>query len=324
MIIKAPSPNIMNKLARSVLALYSYDELAEDMSLENIVRQSIELIARVSTIMVNAYQVKKRYYDHQSLFFHTPIDGMSFSENILSTMRLDRRFTREEAKLLDICLILHAEHGGGNNSTFACRVLSSSGTDTYAAISAAIGGLKGPRHGGANIKVMQMLEGMKAAVKDSGDDEEIAAYLRKLLAGEAGDRSGLIYGMGHAVYTKSDPRAGILKTHAEKMAVSSGFAEEFRLLSAVERLAPAMLGGKKGGADAVCANVDLYSGLVYKMLGIPDELFTPLFAVARMAGWCAHRIEEVMTCRRIVRPAYKTIQETAPYVPLYARKRTDA
>lgn len=171
---------------------------------------------------------------------------------------------------------------------------------------------------------MQMLEGMKAAVKDSGDDEEIAAYLRKLLAGEAGDRSGLIYGMGHAVYTKSDPRAGILKTHAEKMAVSSGFAEEFRLLSAVERLAPAMLGGKKGGADAVCANVDLYSGLVYKMLGIPDELFTPLFAVARMAGWCAHRIEEVMTCRRIVRPAYKTIQETAPYVPLYARKRTDA
>ena len=324
MIIKAPSPNIMNKLARSVLALYSYDELAEDMSLENIVRQSIELIARVSTIMVNAYQVKKRYYDHQSLFFHTPIDGMSFSENILSTMRLDRRFTREEAKLLDICLILHAEHGGGNNSTFACRVLSSSGTDTYAAISAAIGGLKGPRHGGANIKVMQMLEGMKAAVKDSGDDEEIAAYLRKLLAGEAGDRSGLIYGMGHAVYTKSDPRAGILKTHAEKMAVSSGFAEEFRLLSAVERLAPAMLGGKKGGADAVCANVDLYSGLVYKMLGIPDELFTPLFAVARMAGWCAHRIEEVMTCRRIVRPAYKTIQETASYVPLYARKRTDA
>ena len=203
-------------------------------------------------------------------------------------------------------------------------MLSSSGTDTYAAISAAIGGLKGPRHGGANIKVMQMLEGMKAAVKDSGDDEEIAAYLRKLLAGEAGDRSGLIYGMGHAVYTKSDPRAGILKTHAEKMAVSSGFAEEFRLLSAVERLAPAMLGGKKGGADAVCANVDLYSGLVYKMLGIPDELFTPLFAVARMAGWCAHRIEEVMTCRRIVRPAYKTIQETAPYVPLYARKRTDA
>ena len=239
MIIKAPSPNIMNKLARSVLALYSYDELAEDMSLENIVRQSIELIARVSTIMVNAYQVKKRYYDHESLFFHSPIDGMSFSENILSTLRFDRQFTREEAKLLDICLILHAEHGGGNNSTFACRVLSSSGTDTYAAISAAIGGLKGPRHGGANIKVMQMLEGMKTAIRDSGDDEEITAYLKKLIAGEAGDRSGLIYGMGHAVYTKSDPRARILKANAEGMAIRSGFEEEFRLLASVERLAPA-------------------------------------------------------------------------------------
>lgn len=310
----------MNKLARSVLALYSYDELAEDMSLENIVRQSIELIARVSTIMVNAYQVKKRYYDHESLFFHSPIDGMSFSENILSTLRFDRQFTREEAKLLDICLILHAEHGGGNNSTFACRVLSSSGTDTYAAISAAIGGLKGPRHGGANIKVMQMLEGMKTAIRDSGDDEEITAYLKKLIAGEAGDRSGLIYGMGHAVYTKSDPRARILKANAEGMAIRSGFEEEFRLLASVERLAPALLGAKKGGIDAVCANVDLYSGLVYKMLGIPDELFTPLFAVARMAGWCAHRIEEVMTCRRIVRPAYKTIQEPASYVPLSERK----
>ena len=259
MIIKAPSPNIMNKLARSVLALYSYDELAEDMSLENIVRQSIELIARVSTIMVNAYQVKKRYYDHESLFFHSPIDGMSFSENILSTLRFDRQFTREEAKLLDICLILHAEHGGGNNSTFACRVLSSSGTDTYAAISAAIGGLKGPRHGGANIKVMQMLEGMKTAIRDSGDDEEITAYLKKLIAGEAGDRSGLIYGMGHAVYTKSDPRARILKANAEGMAIRSGFEEEFRLLASVERLAPALLGAKKGGIDAVCANVDLYS-----------------------------------------------------------------
>ena len=305
MIIKAPSPNIMNKLARSVLALYSYDELAEDMSLENIVRQSIELIARVSTIMVNAYQVKKRYYDHESLFFHSPIDGMSFSENILSTLRFDRQFTREEAKLLDICLILHAEHGGGNNSTFACRVLSSSGTDTYAAISAAIGGLKGPRHGGANIKVMQMLEGMKTAIRDSGDDEEITAYLKKLIAGEAGDRSGLIYGMGHAVYTKSDPRARILKANAEGMAIRSGFEEEFRLLASVERLAPALLGAKKGGIDAVCANVDLYSGLVYKMLGIPDELFTPLFAVARMAGWCAHRIEEVMTCAVLYAPHIK-------------------
>ena len=321
MIIKAPSPNIMNKLSRSVLALYSYDELADDNSLENIVRQSIELIARVSTIMVNAYQVKKRYYDHESLFFHSPIDGMSFSENILSTMRLDRQFTREEAKLLDICLILHAEHGGGNNSAFACRVLSSSGTDTYAAIAAAIGALKGPRHGGANIKVMQMLGYMKEGIADHTDDEEITAFLKKILAKEAGDGSGLIYGMGHAVYTKSDPRAVILKSHAESLAQKSGFEDDFRLLSAVERIAPYLLGAKKGSVSSVCANVDLYSGLVYKMLGIPEELFTPLFAVARMAGWCAHRIEEVTTCRRIVRPAYKSVQAHTDYIPLSQRKR---
>lgn len=271
--------------------------------------------------MVNAYQVKKRYYDHESLFFHSPIDGMSFSENILSTMRLDRQFTREEAKLLDICLILHAEHGGGNNSAFACRVLSSSGTDTYAAIAAAIGALKGPRHGGANIKVMQMLGYMKEGIADHTDDEEITAFLKKILAKEAGDGSGLIYGMGHAVYTKSDPRAVILKSHAESLAQKSGFEDDFRLLSAVERIAPYLLGAKKGSVSSVCANVDLYSGLVYKMLGIPEELFTPLFAVARMAGWCAHRIEEVTTCRRIVRPAYKSVQAHTDYIPLSQRKR---
>lgn len=320
MIIKAPSPNIMNKLGRSVLALYSYDDCAEDTSLENVFRQSIELIARVSTIMVNAYQVKKRYYDHQSLFFHSPISGLSIAENILSTMRMDRKFTHEEAKLLDICLMLHAEHGGGNNSTFACRVLSSSGTDTYSSISAAIGSLKGPRHGGANIKVIEMLDAIKQEVTDVNDDEMINNALVRIKNKEIGDKSGLIYGIGHAVYTKSDPRAIILKHNCTELADVKGYGDEFKLLCAVERLAPAILADKKGGINSICANVDLYSGLVYRMLDIPPELYTPLFAVARMAGWCAHRIEETVTCKRIIRPAYKSLALNLDYVPLNERK----
>ena len=307
MIIKAPSPNIMNKLGRSVLALYSYDDYAEDNSLENIFRQSIELVARISTIMVNAYQVKKRYYDHQSLFFHAPISGLSIAENILSTMRIDRQFTHEEARLLDICLMLHAEHGGGNNSTFACRVLSSSGTDTYSAIAAAIGALKGPRHGGANIKVVEMMDALKAEIGDVYDDEQVTAALRKVMNKELGDGSGLIYGMGHAVYTMSDPRAQILKENCVMLADAKGYSNDFHLLDAIERLSPALLGDKKGVRGSMCANVDLYSGLVYRMLEIPPELYTPLFAVARMAGWCAHRIEESVTCRRIIRPGYKSL-----------------
>ena len=307
MIIKAPSPNIMNKLGRSVLALYSYDDYAEDNSLENIFRQSIELVARISTIMVNAYQVKKRYYDHQSLFFHAPISGLSIAENILSTMRIDRQFTHEEARLLDICLMLHAEHGGGNNSTFACRVLSSSGTDTYSAIAAAIGALKGPRHGGANIKVVEMMDALKAEIGDVYDDEQVTAALRKVMNKELGDGSGLIYGMGHAVYTMSDPRAQILKENCVMLADAKGYSNDFHLLDAIERLSPALLGDKKGVRGSICANVDLYSGLVYRMLEIPPELYTPLFAVARMAGWCAHRIEESVTCRRIIRPGYKSL-----------------
>ena len=305
MIIKAPSPNIMNKLGRSVLALYSYDDYAEDNSLENIFRQSIELVARISTIMVNAYQVKKRYYDHQ--FFHAPISGLSIAENILSTMRIDRQFTHEEARLLDICLMLHAEHGGGNNSTFACRVLSSSGTDTYSAIAAAIGALKGPRHGGANIKVVEMMDALKAEIGDVYDDEQVTAALRKVMNKELGDGSGLIYGMGHAVYTMSDPRAQILKENCVMLADAKGYSNDFHLLDAIERLSPALLGDKKGVRGSICANVDLYSGLVYRMLEIPPELYTPLFAVARMAGWCAHRIEESVTCRRIIRPGYKSL-----------------
>ena len=319
MIMKAPSRDIMNKIARSVLALYSYDDLPEDTTLENALRQSIELIARIPTIMVNAYQVKRRYYDHQSMYFHPLDPAHSTAESILATMRPDRQFTDEEAKLLDLCLMLHAEHGGGNNSTFACRVLTSTGTDMYSSISAAVGSLKGPRHGGANIKVMQMLDSIKEGVRDYGDDDEIGDFLATLLRREAGDGSGLIYGMGHAVYTLSDPRAVILKQNARKLAEKAGFGNDLRLLEAVERLTPGVFAAVKNDRKNICANVDLYSGLVYKVLGIPPELFTPMFAVARMPGWCAHRIEEQVTGRRIMRPAYKAIASEQVYSPLDER-----
>lgn len=319
MIIKAPSRNIMNKLARSVLALYSYDDNPEDNSIENVLRQSIELIARIPTIMVHAYQVKRRHYDHESMYFHPLEPAHSTAESILATMRSDRKFTDDEAKLLDLCLMLHAEHGGGNNSTFSCRVLSSSGTDTYSSIAAAIGSLKGPRHGGANIKVMEMLEYIKLGVKDWKDDDEIAAFLSKIIAREEGDRSGLIYGMGHAIYTLSDPRAVILKSNAEKIAQKSDLYDEFLLLDAVERLTPQVFAKHKGNTKSMCANVDLYSGFVYRMLGIPPELFTPLFAVARIPGWCAHRIEEITTSNRIMRPAYKAVSCEQNYIPLSER-----
>ena len=319
MIIKAPSPNVMNKLARSVLALYSYDMNPDNTSITNIIRQSIELIARIPTIMVYAYQVKRRQYDHKSMYFH-PIDkSHSTSEFILSSMRADRKFTAEEARLLDTCLILHAEHGGGNNSSFACRVLSSSGTDTYSAIAAAIGSLKGPRHGGANIKTMEMLSHIKENVKDYKDDEEIAAFLTKLIRKEAGDRSGLIYGMGHAIYTISDPRATILRDNADKLAHEKGFGEDFDLLRAVERLTPGIFLKEKGVDKPMCANVDLYSGLVYRTLGVSDDLFTPLFAVARIAGWSAHRVEEFISGGKIIRPAYRAVYEKEKYIPINDR-----
>lgn len=320
MIIKAPSPNVMNKLQRSVLALYSYDDNPEDLSLENVLRQSIELIARLPVIMSYAYQVKRLQYDHQSMFFHPDKEGHSTSEAILHTIRDNSSFTHEEAELLDLCLMLHAEHGGGNNSTFTSRVLSSSGTDTYSAIAAAIGALKGHRHGGANIKVSQMLEHIKAGVRDWNDDEEIEAFLTAIIEKRAGDGSGLIYGMGHAIYTQSDPRAVILKKNAYDLAVKKGFGDEFRLLDAVERLTPQVFNASKHQPKAMCANVDLYSGLVYRSLGISPDLFTPLFAVARMAGWCAHRIEELMTSSKIIRPAYKAISPVRPYVPLTERE----
>ena len=319
MIIKAPSPNIMNKLERNVLSMYSYDDNPDDLSVENLLRQSIELIAQVPTAMIYAYQVKRRQYDHKSMYFH-PIDPAHWTaEYILSSLRLDRQFTDAEAKLLDVCMILHAEHGGGNNYAFAARVLSSSGTDTYSAIAAAIGSLKGPRHGGANIKVCEMLETIKENVRDVHDDEEIAAFLKKIARREAGDGSGLIYGMGHAVYTKSDPRSAILKRRCRIAAEEKGLGDDFLLLDAVERLTPAVLTETRGVHAAVCANVDLYSGLIYRTLRIPPELYTPLFAASRMAGWCAHRIEEVVTGRRIMRPAYKSVLHDIDYLPISER-----
>ena len=318
MIMKAPSPNIMNKLARGVLAMYSYDENPEDLSLENLLEQSISLIAGLPTIMVNAWQIKRRIYDHQSMFFHMPIPGQSTAEHILATYRADQKFTHEEAKLLDLCLMLHADHGGGNNSAFTCRVLSSSGTDTYSAIAAAIGSLKGPKHGGANLKVMEQLEHIRAGVENHTDEDEVREFLRKIIRRQEGDGSGLIYGMGHAVYTLSDPRAIILRQHAKDLAFEKGFEDEFNLLCLVEKLGPQVFAEEKGN-KTVCANVDLYSGLIYKMLGIESDLYTPLFAISRIPGWCAHRIEEVVFANRIIRPAYKYLGVRQKYKTLEER-----
>lgn len=318
-IMSNPGKDIMNMLARSILALYSYDERPDACDEENSLRQSMELIARLPVLMVASYQAKRRAFDKKSMYLHVPDVGLSTAENILSTMRSDKSFTHEEAALLDTCMILHAEHGGGNNSAFVCRAVTSSGTDIYSAMAAAVGALKGPKHGGANLKVCSMLDDMKANIKDIHDDDEIVEYLRKILAGEANDRSGLIYGMGHAVYTKSDPRAVLLKAEAEKLVDASGYRDDFTLLDAVERLSPLLLSGKMIDDTGICANVDMYSGLVYRMLKIPSELFTPLFAVARMSGWCAHRLEEIQTCRKIMRPAYRPLFREMPYISLEDR-----
>lgn len=320
MIMKAPSPNIMNKMARSVLALYSYDDNPDDLSLENLLSQSITLIASLPTIMVNAYQIKRRVYEKKSMYLHLPKPGQSFAEHILSTSRADRKFTHEEARLLDLCLVLHADHGGGNNSTFACRAVSSSGTDTYSAIATAIGSLKGPKHGGANIKVMEMLEYIKAGVKDYSDEQEVKEFLRRIMRKQEGDKSGLIYGVGHAVYTLYDPRAVILRSNAEALAKERGYEDDFNLLCAVERLGPEVFAEEKG-SKYMCANVDLFSGLIYRVLGLSPDLFTPLFAISRIPGWCAHRVEEVMFANRIMRPAYKYLGATQKYVPLEKRER---
>ena len=319
MILKAPSRNIMNKMARSTLALYSYDDDPESLSPEHEIDTAISLIAKMPVIMICAYETKRRYFGGKSMFVHPVIEGMSTAENILSTLRPDRKFTYEEAKLLDLMLMLHAEHGGGNNSTFSCRVLTSSGTDPYSAYAAAIGSLKGARHGGANHKVSEMHEYIKKNVKDWENDDELADYLKKILNKEAGDGSGLIYGMGHAVYTLSDPRAVILKEYAGKMAKGTEFEKEYKLLESIERLTPEIFENEKHSGKVMCANIDMYSGFVYRMLGIPHDIFTPLFAVSRMAGWCAHRFEEMNSGKRIIRPAYKNVLHEKKYVDLKDR-----
>ncbi len=319
MIMKAPSPNIMNKIQRSVLALYSYDDNPDDLSLENVIRQSIQLIAQIPVIMACAYQVKRRHYYKKSMYIHSIKPEHSTAEAVLRSLRSDKKFTKEEAQLLDICLMVHAEHGGGNNSTFATRVLTSSNTDTYSAIAAGIGGLKGPRHGGANIKTVEMVRDIMANVSDYTDEGQVADYLTKIINKQAGDRTGLIYGMGHAVYTLSDPRAVILKSQAEKYCKTCGFEDNFRLLNLIEELTPEIFKREKGNSKPMCANVDLYSGLIYEMLRIPEDLFTPLFATARIAGWSAHRIEELTTGGRIIRPAYKSVSRRREYIQIDER-----
>ena len=318
-IMKNPSRDVMNKLARAVLTLYSYDDDPDDLSLENNMRQSISLIARMPAIMTYAYQVKRRHYDKQTMFFHPFEPQHKTAEAILNSLREDRQFTHEEAQLLDLCMVLHAEHGGGNNSTFVCRAMTSSGTDTYSAIAGAVGSLKGPLHGGANAKVMEMFGYIKENV-DPHDDGSIRDYLVKLLNKEAGDGSGKLYGLGHAVYTISDPRAELLKKYAQHMAEIKGYAEDFALLQKVEKLGIPLLQERRRDATPMCANVDMYSGLVYTMLGIPQDVFTPLFASARIAGWCANRMEELVTCSRIMRPAYRAVSIKGHYIPMEQRK----
>lgn len=319
MILKAPSRDIMNKLARSVLAAYSYDPNPDDVGLKNILRQCFELIARLPTMAAYGYQAKAHYHDGRSLYIHSPIKQLSTAENILHLIRPDSSYTASEAELLDLALVLHAEHGGGNNSTFVAHVVTSTGTDTYSAIAAAIGSLKGPQHGGANLKVMGMMEEIKNNVKDWDNDEEIGAYLAKIMRKEAFDRSGLIYGIGHAVYTVSDPRTILLKHKAEIIAKDKGLEKEYRLYTHVERLAPEVFYKEKKNNKVMCANVDFYSGFVYKTLNIPIELFTPIFAIGRMAGWCSHIIEEIVNGGRIIRPAYKNVEPKKKYTPMSER-----
>lgn len=318
MIMKNPSRNIMNKLARSVLSLYSYDENPDDTSLDNILLQSVKLVGAFPSIVANAYSVKRHYFEGGSLHIHFPMEGLSTAENFLRMIRPNTKYTEEEAHLLDMMLMVHAEHGGGNNSTFVCRALSSSGTDTYSAIAGAVGSLKGPLHGGANAKVMEMFHYIQENV-DPHDDGSIRDYLVRLLDGEAGDRSGKLYGLGHAVYTLSDPRAVLLKKYARHMAQIKGYEEEFDLLQKVEELGIPLVQERRHSDTPMCANVDMYSGLVYTMLDIPEDVFTPLFASARIAGWCANRMEEVITGHRIMRPAYRAVTIRGHYVPMEER-----
>ena len=318
-IMKAPSKDMMNTLARSILTLYSYDDRADDTSLPNVLRQCLQLISLCPLLAIYGYQAYSHYHDGNSLFIHQPKPELSMAENILHILRPDSSYTPLEAKILDVALILHMEHGGGNNSTFTTHVVSSSLTDTYSVMSAAIGSLKGPRHGGANIKVVKMFEDMKKEVHDWTNEEEVANYLARLLNKDAFDHAGLIYGVGHAVYSKSDPRATIFKDFVEKLSKEKGLHEEFELYSLVERLAPEVIARERQIYKGVSINVDFYSGFVYSMLGLPGELYTPIFAIARMVGWSAHRLEELANNGKIIRPAYKPIHEDMEYFDLSNR-----
>ena len=320
MIMKAPSQDIMNKLARGVLASYSYDENPEDRSVANNLRQCIELISRFSTLAAYGYQARRRYYENKSMYIHNPLPELSTAENFLHLIRPDCQYTKLEAEILDLALILHAEHGGGNNSTFTTHVVTSAGTDTYSAITAALCSLKGPRHGGANIKVMEMMADIKKHVKDWNDKEELRNYLSKILNGEVFDKAGLIYGMGHAVYTVSDPRAEVFKGFVEQLAKEKGMQKVFKLYNNVEKISQKLIMEKRKTFKPVSANVDCYSGFVYDMLGLPVELFTPMFAIARMGGWAAHRIEELLNNGKIIRPAYVSTNGRKEYQKIDDRK----
>jgi len=319
-IMKASSENIMNSMQRCILTLYTYDSNPEEVSPANVLRQSLELIAKIPMIAVYSYHAYRHFRKDDTLLIRNPKKGLSFAENMLLMLRPDSEFTELEAKVLDIALILHAEHGGGNNSTFTTHVVTSSGTDTYSAVAASIGSLKGPRHGGANLKVQNMFTDIKAHITDWTNEEEVAAYLQKILNKEAFDHSGLIYGMGHAVYTLSDPREVILKKFARELAEEKGMMAEFELYELVERLAGRMIMEHRKLFKNVCANVDFYSGLVYSMLGIPEELFTPIFAIARMPGWSAHRLEELINANKIIRPAYKYVGHHTEFTEMEERK----
>lgn len=318
-ILRFPSPDIMNQLARSVLFTYSFDANPEDYSIKNILRQSVELISRFPSYVAYSYQAKRHYYDKKSLAIHHPQPNLSTAENFLYMVRPDNSFTPLEAEILDLALVLHAEHGGGNNSTFAIRLVSSAGTDTYSAMGSAIGSLKGIKHGGANIRVMRMIDDIKANCPKWDDPTALSEYLARIVRKDAFDRQGLIYGMGHAVYTLSDPRAELLRDKARELAAEKGLMKNFELYENIEKLTPDVMRKVKGSSKSICANVDLYSGFVYEMLNIPRELYTPIFAMARVAGWSAHRIEEIVSGGKIIRPAYKNVSEKYDYVEVEAR-----
>lgn len=319
MILDVPSKDIMNGMARSVLGFYCYDDNPDDTSIRNVLRQCIRLIATFPSLAVYCYQAYSHYHGHKSLVIHSPQPELSLAENILYMLRPNHKYTELEAKLLDLALVLHAEHGGGNNSSFVTHVVTSTGTDTYSAIAAALGSLKGPKHGGANNKVIQMIRDLKENLTDWEDDEAISHYLSKILKKEAFDKSGLIYGIGHAVYSISDPRAVVLKHYASQLASEKGLDDEFKLYEKVEMLAPKVIAQHAKIYKGVSANVDFYSGFVYQMLNLPLEMFTPIFALSRIAGWSAHRIEELVNGGKIIRPAYKSVAKRKKYVPLNER-----